>query len=150
MRQPVGGSDVSRMDYHYETIGRVLSHLVGQGLGRVDLDPSDAFEIMAHTIGDEDEVLKTFSDVLHWMHDEGLIRTTSIQGLTDTAYAFNGVQLTSRGIAIVQAKPNDPELGESIERTVAQARGNLEASFFTKAGSFVGGLLGGFTKSISG
>ncbi|MGH6925095.1 MAG: hypothetical protein ACRED5_15280 [Propylenella sp.] len=59
------------------------------------------------------------------------------------------MQLTSKGIAVIQANPGDVEIGESIEKTVTEAKpGDLDASVYTKIGSFVGGLLGGFTKSI--
>jgi hypothetical protein len=44
---------MSTMDYHYETIGRVLAYLVDQGLKRVNLQTSDAMKIMTHRIGDE-------------------------------------------------------------------------------------------------
>ena len=138
------------MDYHYETMGRILSHLLQQGLTRVDFEQSDARDIMTERNGDEEEVLATFADVLHWMHDEGLIRATKIQEY-DGGYAFMGVQLTSKGIAVLKAKPDDAELGESVEKTVSEAgAGELDTSLFTKIGSFVGGFAGGFTKAVSG
>jgi hypothetical protein len=31
---------LATMDYHYETMGRILSHLVNLGLSRVDLGPA--------------------------------------------------------------------------------------------------------------
>ncbi|UIK04818.1 hypothetical protein [Neorhizobium galegae] len=139
---------MSTMEYHYQTMGRILSHLVNAGLSRVDFANSDAMDIMTHRIGDEEEVLKTFADVLHWMNDEGLIRVRSIQEF-DGGYAFNGVQLTSKGVSIVQAKPGDPDLGESIEKKVSE-KGELEASVYTKIGSFVGGLIGGATQAMAG
>jgi hypothetical protein len=84
------------------------------------------------------------------MHDEGLIRAANIQEY-DGGYAYMGVQLTSKGIAVLRAKPDDAELGESVEKTVSEVHpGELDASLFTKIGSFVGGVAGGFTKAISG
>ncbi|NLS20323.1 hypothetical protein HGP16_27720 [Rhizobium sp. P40RR-XXII] len=139
---------MSTIEYHYQTMGRILSYLVNAGLSRVDFDPSDAMDIMTHRIGDEEEVLRTFADVLYWMKDEGLIRVRRIQEF-DGGYAFNGVQLTSKGVSIVQTKPNDPDLGESIEKKVS-VKGELEASVYTKIGSFVGGLIGGATQAMSG
>jgi hypothetical protein len=139
---------MSTMEYHYQTMGRILSNLVKAGLSRVNFDDSDAMEIMTHRIGNEEEVLQTFADVLHWLNDERLIRVKSIQEF-DGGYAFNGVQLTSKGIAIIQAKPKDAELGESIEKTLAKP-GTLDASVYTKIGSFVGGLIGGGIQALSG
>lgn len=103
---------------------------------------------MTERHGDEEEVLQTFADVLHWMNDEGLIRVGQVQEY-DGGFAFSGVQLTSRGIAVIQAKPNDPELGESIEKKVSETK-SLDASAYTKIGSFVGGLIGGATQALSG
>ncbi|MBD9638474.1 hypothetical protein IB277_19410 [Ensifer sp. ENS07] len=139
---------MSTIDYHYETMGRILSHLIHQGLKRVDLDDTDAMEIMTERHGDEEEVIQTFADVLHWMLSEGLIRAHSVQEF-EGGYAFSGVQLTSKGIAVIQAKPNDPELGESIEKKVDE-KGDLDASAYTKIGSFVGGLIGGATQALAG
>ncbi|MES4992416.1 hypothetical protein ACTJJ7_11310 [Phyllobacterium sp. 22229] len=139
---------MSTIDYHYQTMGRILSHLVQQGFKRVDFDASDAMDIMTERRGDEEEVLKTFADVLHWMRDEGLIRVGTIQEF-DGGFAFSGVQLTSKGIAVIQAKPNDPELGESIEKKVSD-NGSLDASAYTKIGSFVGGLIGGAAQALAG
>lgn len=82
------------------------------------------------------------------MNDEGLIRIRSIQEF-EGAYSFNGVQLTAKGLAVVQAKPDDPDLGESIEKKVSD-KADLDASVYTKIGSFVGGLLGGAAQAMSG
>lgn len=139
---------MSTMEYHYQTMGRILSHLVSAGLSRIDFDESDAMDIMTHRIGDEEEVLKTFADVLHWLNDEGLIRVKSIQEF-DGGYAFNAVQLTSKGIAIIQAKPEDPELGESIEKKLAEP-GATDAATYTKIGAFVGGVIAAGIQTLSG
>ena len=49
---------MSDIDYHYETMGRILAHLVNRGLARVDFEPNHAMEIMTEPYGDEDEVLQ--------------------------------------------------------------------------------------------
>lgn len=138
---------MSNIQRHYEIIGRILSFLVNQGLRRIDFDPSGASEIMESSESD-DEFMKTFTDVLRWMHEEGLIRAANISETMDGVAFFIGVQLTAKGIAVIQADPGDPELGTSIEKRVTETRGSLDASVFTKIGSFVGGMLGGFTKAV--
>jgi hypothetical protein len=140
---------MNTIDYHYETLGRVLAHLVNQGLSRVDLESSDAMEIMTHRIGDEEEVLSTFADVVRWMEAEGLIRITEALEFLGGGFAFTGVQLTSKGIAVVQSKPEGDETSETIAEKVAGKPGELDPPSYTKIGAFVGGLLGGFTKSIT-
>lgn len=139
---------MATIDYHYETMGRILSYLIQQGLKRVDFDNSDAMEIMTERHGDEEEVIQTFADVLHWMLSEGLIRAHSVQEY-DGGFAFSGVQLTSRGVAAIQATPNDPALGESIEKTVND-KGSLDSNTYSKIGSFIGGFVGGVTQALSG
>lgn len=52
-----------------------------------------------------------------------------------------------RGVTVVQAKPDDPDLGESIEKKVSD-KVELDASVYTKVGSFVGGLIGGATQAV--
>ncbi len=105
---------------------------------------------MTHRIGGEEEVLATFNDALYWMLDEGLIRVANKSETLGGTLLLVGVQLTSKGIAVIQTKIDDPEIGESIERAATEAKGGLEPSHYTNIGSFVGGILGGFTKSISG
>jgi hypothetical protein len=141
---------MSNIEYHYQTIGRILAHLVNQGLSRIDLDQSNAMEIMTERRGDEEEVLATFSDCLHWMKDEGLIRVAKAQEF-EGGYYFNSVQLTSAGIALIKSDPNDSDIGASIEKRVTDSKGtDLGSPIYTKIGEFVGSALGGFTKSISG
>lgn len=82
------------------------------------------------------------------LNDEGLIRVKSIQEF-DGGYAFNGVQLTSRGIAIIQAKPKDPDLGESIEKKLSEP-GDTDAATYTKIGAFVGGVIAAGIQTLAG
>lgn len=107
-------------------------------------------EVMTERRGDEEEVLATFADCLHWMKDEGLIRVRRIEEY-DGGYDFMDIQLTSAGIALIKQDPNDPEIGDSIEKRVTENEGkDLNSSVYTKIGEFVGSALGGFTKSIGG
>lgn len=141
---------MSTIEYHYQTVGRILVHLVENGLRRVDLEPSDAMDIMTERRGDEEEVLQAFSDCLQWMIAEGLVRAHDVQEY-DGGYIFSGVQLTSAGIAMIKAKPQDSEIGASIEERVAEQADNpMDASVYTKIGEFVGSALGGLTKSLAG
>ena len=66
-------------------------------------------------------------------------------------FIFIGVQLTSTGIAIIKSETDDEKIGGSIEERVAQdGPKNLDTSVYTRIGEFVGGTLGGFTKSMAG
>lgn len=146
--QIFSGTAMSKLDYHHQTVGRILVYLVEQGLSRVHLDQSNAMEIMTERQGDEEEVLDAFADCLHWMINEGLIRASKVQEF-DGGYVFNNVQLTAAGIAVVRADPHDADIGSSIEERVKKAEGApLESGMYAKIGEFVGSALAGFTKSI--
>ncbi|MFD2058265.1 hypothetical protein ACFSQT_35835 [Mesorhizobium calcicola] len=139
------------LDYHFQTIGFILKDLLDHGLRKVNYSAENSMEVMLYRAGDEDEVHATFNDVLHWMIDEGLIRTDSIQDGDPCDY-FNGVQLTSKGIAIVQAKPPEgSDLEYSIVKTIQEPpKGGLGADVYAKIGSAVGGLLGGLAQAMGG
>lgn len=137
------------VEYHYETLGRILTFLAQKGFARVRLDELDAMNIMSRTVGDEADVLTTFANVLHWMHAEGLIRVSQVHEHS-SGYIFAGVQLTSKGIGVLQANPGNEAIGESIEKRAAtNSDGEIRSPVFVQMGEFVGSLLGGFTKSIS-
>lgn len=139
---------MSKIEYHYQTVGRILVHLVNNGLSRVDLEESDAMDIMTERWGDEEEVLAAFEDCLHWMIGEGLIRVRRIESY-DGGYSFMGIQLTSTGIEIIRVDPNDSDIGASILSRVEEANSEpMDTSIYTKIGEFVGGALGGFSKSL--
>lgn len=139
------------LDYHYQTIGFILKDLLDHGLRKIDYSDENSMEVMLTREGDEEEVHATFNDVLHWMLDEGMIRADAIQDGDPCDY-FSGVQLTSKGIAIIQAKPPvESDLKQSIVKTIQEPpMGGLGADVYGKIGSAVGGLLGGFTQAISG
>lgn len=136
---------MTKMERHYEMIGRLLAFLVSQGLARVVLQQSNARDILG---GGDGRAMRDFVDVVLWMAAEKLIRIETYNDGAD--FAFNRVQLTSKGIGLIQAKPDDAPLLASIEETVANNTGNgLDVSTYVKIGALVGSLLGGFTKSIS-
>jgi hypothetical protein len=137
------------LDYHYQTIGYILDHLISSGLRRVDLSDENSMDVMLYREGPEEEVHATFNDVLHWMLDEGLIRAASIQS-GDPCDHFNGVQLTSKALAVIQTDPRGAgNLDKSVEKTIVESKqGELTADVYGRIGSFVGGVLGGFGQSF--
>lgn len=139
------------LDYHYQTIGFILKDLLDHGLRKVDYSDENSMEVMLYREGVEEEVHATFNDVIHWMIAEGLIRADKIQDGDPCDY-FSGVQLTAKGIAVVEAKPPEQsELKQSIVKTIQNpAKGELGADVYVKIGSAVGGLLGGFVQAIGG
>lgn len=133
------------LDYHQELVGRALAHLIENGLRKVDIEPADYFDIMAEARGDEEEAVETFADVIEWMQSEGLITIANTQGMP-VGKMFNGVQLTSKALAII--KQPQAQLGGSIQETVSKKDG-LDRDTFSKIADALGSALGGFVKSMS-
>jgi hypothetical protein len=92
-----------KMDYHYQTMGRILSHLLQRLLARVDFEAAGAMEIMTERHGDEEELLATFADV-YWVHDGGLIRVTNIHEY-DGGYDAMGFSSHPRGSPCLGQSP---------------------------------------------
>ena len=137
------------LEYHYETMGRILAHLVENGLTRVNIETTDAMVIMTEKRGDEEAVYKTFADVFHWMSEEGLIRHGKTYDTHNQGFCFLGVQLTSLGLAVINTKITNSEIGATIEQTITQKpEGGLSSETYGKIGSLVGGIIGGAAQSL--
>ena len=139
----------STLEYHYETIGRILVHLINHGLSRLNLDQSDAMQILTDEHrGTPEQVVADFFDCLDWLHDEGLIRVDEVVRHLNNQ-TFRGVQLTSKGIAVIKADPGDPDMGTNIEKRVTESKGaDLGASIYGKIGKFVASTFAGSAKSL--
>jgi hypothetical protein len=139
----------STLEYHYETIGRILVHLINHGLSRLNLDQSDAMQILTDEHrGTPEQVVADFFDCLDWLHDEGLIRVDEVVRHLNNQ-TFRGIQLTSKGIAVIKANPGDPEIGTNIEKRVTESKGaDLGASIYGKIGEFVANTFAGSAKSL--
>lgn len=140
----------SELDYHHYTLGRILFYLARRGLRRIDFDQSNAMKIMDFRKGDEEEVLQVFHDVLRFMIDEGIIR---VAGYTEYegGYNFFGVQLTAKGLVLIQAKPDKetPMLEGTISaNTSVLSTTTTDASYYSKWGEFAGSLIASMTKSF--
>ncbi|MER9091506.1 hypothetical protein NKI34_10305 [Mesorhizobium sp. M0700] len=126
----------------YEMIGRILAKLILGGLRSQEIGVAsviDADKVSRHD-------LHHFVDVVKWLQNEGLIT----RGHALLSGDYLGVQLTSRGIAAVEQGQFSASTGKSIRETVeSKSEGGLTSDTYGKIGSFVGGLLGGFTQAGS-
>jgi hypothetical protein len=138
----------TNLDYHYYTLGRILFDLAERGLSKVHYDQSSAMDVMSFRRGDEQEVLRVFADVLSFIVSEGIIRVDSVQEYDD-GYSYNGVQLTSKGLALIQTKPQLATLsGSIVENAAEEKQKGADQSFFSKWGEFAGSFVGSITKSL--
>ncbi|MCV0396985.1 MAG: hypothetical protein K5872_08745 [Rhizobiaceae bacterium] len=129
------------LEKSYELVGRILATLLLSGLRARTIAPAD----FGLSEGRDD--LLHFVDVVNWLQREGMISagTPLLNG------TFPNAQLTARGIAAVEAESFNKAGHASVRKAVeAKPDGKLQADTYSKIGSFVGGLLGGFTQSVSG
>jgi hypothetical protein len=121
-------------------VGQVMARFVSEGLlGQ----PIDTFAPEAFLGAPVDP--RTFEAVITWMLDEGIIRGKERVQTIDGRLRIIAAQLTAKGLAIVKHPLPD---GDTIEKRVQSQTGGNQ--FWSSIGDLVGGIAGGFTKSIAG
>jgi hypothetical protein len=119
-------------------IARILSYLVDRGIREVTLD----FEKLELEPSFED----FFAPCLRWLQDEGLIRWAGVKMDSPVPMRFGGHVLTARGYFILgHALTVDGRDLTAAEVIKARSAGSTSQ---TGLGDFLGGVLGGFTKSM--
>jgi hypothetical protein len=83
---------------------------------------------------------EVFAYTLVWLSNEGYVRSRTPAGLF-----MKQVTLTTKGLAALNAVPQG--LSATIGSTLAT---NASAGNWSGVGDLIGGLIGGFTKSIAG
>ena len=124
-----------------EMIAKVVGFLAERGVRYTDVSAL----ALGYPAGNEVDQL--FSDSINWLKSENIVRQKSlheVQGGSSHELVAKSCVLTSHGFALLAA-PFDGELtlGAAVKQTASNGAG------FANAGSFFGGILGGFTKSIS-
>jgi hypothetical protein len=126
------------LDQHMAVMGRVIAKFVSSGLMLHNID-SRAVETFLGTPEDK----KVFEAVIIWMCDEGIIRAKNVTQTMDGTIYLGAAQLTAKGLAIVkQPLPG----GDTIEKRVQSDAGGRS---WSSIGELVGGIAGGFTKSVA-
>ncbi|WP_074948007.1 hypothetical protein [Paracoccus halophilus] len=120
-------------------IARILTHLAENGLKTSDLGATE--------IGLDDELQSFFEYCARWLSSEGIIRVGTVVSGTEpgevyfldsviTAYGF---QLLSQGVSL---GGKEKSLGAAVKEVSS-------GKSYSSLGDLIGGILGGFTKSIS-
>lgn len=143
---------MTALERHYEIIGRILVHMASIGLKRIEFLNHETVIVEFGSLTDNPrEDSEAYQDVLEWMFAEGLLRRDPDSGGSKRAgvFVFGDVQLTAKGIAVIE---RDLQAGLGIKRISqagATASGDLTPGVYVKIGSLVGAMIGGFTKSLS-
>lgn len=124
-----------------KVVADVLVKLFEHGLRGLDIEePTDATDAIIDT--------GHLMNLMLWLEREGLVAFEFIDAssLDGREGQFMQTVLTSRGFAAM-----GHQFGDTPEETVGQAAEKISAGegSFVRAGSFVGGLLGGLTKALS-
>jgi hypothetical protein len=129
----------TQLDKHMALVARVVAKFISTGLMPHDID-SRGVEDFLGTLDEK----KVFEAVIIWMLDEGIIRAKNVSRTMDGTIRLAAVQLTAKGLAIVkQPLPG----GDTIEKRIQADAGDRS---WSSIGDLIGGIAGGFTKSMSG
>ncbi|MDK3075111.1 hypothetical protein QO034_18645 [Sedimentitalea sp. JM2-8] len=122
-------------------VSSIVSKLAARGVRRTELTLSE----LGYENNEENTDL--FIDAVKWLESEGIIRSGEkydFYANSKNETVASGFTVTSFGFALLQ-QPFDGNLtlGAAIEKVRSDGSG------YSKIGDLVGGLLGGFTKTIS-
>ncbi|MEH6390722.1 MAG: hypothetical protein V7763_03605 [Sulfitobacter sp.] len=116
----------------------IISTLAQRGVLRKDIIREDL------NLSDEHKDADLFVDAVSWLSNEGVIHSSYEHKFLLSGDAALGFTLTSKGYQLLES---DFQGTLTLGRAIKQV--NETGKSFTNAGDFVGGILGGFTKSIS-
>ena len=120
-------------------VASILAKVLQYGLQNANLEFDD--------LNLENEYASFFPTSIDWLVSEGLIRVESHQTMLNGSSTALGITLTSRGFAAMGQKINGTA-GEIVVSDVVKQVAESTAGY-TGLGDFIGGILGGFTKSMS-
>ena len=119
-------------------VAKIVKCLAQNGVRSVELQTTDFFPTADQLSIDD------FMETIRWLRQEGIVRTDEIP-----RFLFNHPNmkvrcvLTAFGFALLDQKfRNADNLGQAIEKVNASGVG------YSNIGDLIGGILGGFTKSI--
>ena len=119
-------------------IARILSFLVGNGLQESQL----SFKTLNLPV----EYQPFFQTCIRWLIDEDFIRVTRLVDSISSMFHVYGAVLTSKGFAILGHKFSIN--GGDVTAAQLVKEKSEGAANISGIGDFLGGILGGFTKSL--
>jgi hypothetical protein len=120
-------------------IASVLHILLDKGL-------QDAWELSFEDLELSEDFEPFFGGAIKWLISEGIIRAEGVSEYINASALLISPTLTSRGFAILGHKFTiEGRAVTAVELVDAKSKGSPT---YTGVGDFLGGILGGFTKSI--
>jgi hypothetical protein len=131
-------ADRSNLEKTELVIAKILSVLMENGLKESTL--------VFRTLDLSDDYEPFFKTCFLWLIDEGLVRSrTNILSIGSAFHAYDPV-LTAKGFAVLGSKLLFKD-GQVALASVVEDKAT-DSGMYTGIGDFLGGLLGGYTKSI--
>ncbi len=128
---------MNNMEKSELVVARILSILMDTGFTESDLSFDD--------LGLEPEYEAFFDLSVQWLLDEGIIRAREFVKFVGMTGALNAPVLTAYGLSLLnQPSPvgNKETMGKAVKAVSKEGRS------YAGIGDFIGGVLGGFTKSM--
>ncbi|WP_291735190.1 hypothetical protein [Leisingera sp. F5] len=121
-------------------IAKILELLMDWGIQETQLEFTE--------LGLSEDYASHFFPCVEWLRDEGIIRTGKISKYLDgnAAGIVSSPVLTSYGLAALGHKVKVGEIEEQLSQAVKDVSSGGKS--YSQIGDLVGGILGGFTKSI--
>ena len=130
---------MSKREQSVFMIARIVERLAENGVIEESLSSHDL--IVDNPTNDE---VQLFVDAIKWLRSEGVIRADQGYSGSRALEVVFDASLTSKGHWLLdQRLTNDLTLGAAIRNV------NRSEPSATGIGDFIGGILGGFTKSVS-
>lgn len=119
-----------------QIIAQILNLLAKRGVRKTEICAQDVSKN-----GSSDSDIELFDDAIFWLRHEGIIRFDQY-----TVDSFVDCTLTAYGFAILGQKLHGGFENETVGKAVKRISSN--GARLSQAGDFIGGLLGGLTKSL--
>ncbi len=124
-------------------LAAILHAIARDGLLLQEFDASEFADFASEAEWLNDE----FFSVVTWMEREGLIEHLGFSSGGGEGPHVSGVQISSKALAILGVGYHeDLSLGSALEEAAKAPEPKMP---YSRLGEFIGGLLGGFTKSVS-
>jgi hypothetical protein len=130
----------TKLEQHMAVVGQVIARFVSEvGLSSQAIDTCVPEALLGSRVDPH-----AFEAVIIWMLDEKILRAKQRTETLSGRLCLSGVQLTSKGLAIVQQPLPS---GDNIAKRV-QSNNTGSGAFWTNIGELVGSIAGGFAKSV--
>jgi hypothetical protein len=131
-------------------VAAILRELLMNGILRVELGVDQFREDIRNAGYPEGaDFERLFSDMVIWLRDEGVIRFGQITDDGNGGDYFIDCVLTGSGMDLLRRKADVFGGMSAAEVIMSPPDKNASAAQLAKLGSLIGGVIGGFTKSIA-